>query len=181
MAGEKSTLLSPAVETHAKYLRSVDDRMIDIESRAGRGPFSAQEMGNLMDIIANTVDNYTQAGIVPVFDGPLAKAQRIQQAVEPVISGLQTMAPVFSLFPETKNKIRGSELIDKLAEATNFPMDIINTDEEYAQIVQGINQQVANQQQFQNSLEAAKASKNLQGPVDENSVLSGLAGAMGGQ
>ena len=104
MAGEKSTLLSPAVESHSKYLTDVDNRMVEIEMRAKRGPFDDDTMANVMDAVMSHAPNGPiRPGLKPKFNGPLARAQRIQQAVDPIMSGLQAMMPVFAEFPGSES------------------------------------------------------------------------------
>lgn len=184
MAGEKATLLSPAIETHSTYLESVDARMMDIESRAGRGPFAPDVTANIADIILSASRSALKkngkgfsVSLIPEFIGPLARAQSIQQAVDPIVSGLQTMAPVMSMFPGTERIIKPFKLIEKLAEATNFPLDVLQTEEDFNAIIEGINQQQEQAQQMQNAIALAKASKDVSGPVDDKSILAGIGKA----
>ena len=174
MAGEKATMLSPAVETHSSYLRTVDARMVDIEARAGRGPFAPDEMADIVDIIAGIIgeDDATTVNIQPVFVGPLAQAQQTSQALEPIQTGLEASRAVIEIWPEARHKFKPGILIEEITEAIDFPQDAMVSEDEFDEIVQAERQAVAQQQQQENAVEMAKASKSLQGPVDENSVLA---------
>jgi hypothetical protein len=178
MAGERSTLLSPAVESHSKYLADVDDRMLEIEMRAKRGPFDFDTMANVMDAIAaNAPSTQLRPGITAKFIGPLARAQRVQQAVEPVMSGLSAMAPLFEQFPNSKAIVREYELVDHLAEATDFPMDAVNTKEEYMEIVAASQAKAQSDEQFLKAIEMAKVAPGMGKPVDPSSPAAQAANA----
>lgn len=180
MAGEKATLLSPAVETHSKYLKAIDDRCVDIESRAGRGPFAPDIMGNVMDIVfSNSKEPVRSIGLTPEFVGPLARAQRMQQALDTIQMGLSAAAPLFQLYPDLRVALKEYDVLDDVLKATGFPLKDLKTKEDYEAMLDAINQQRAQQAQTENAIEMAKASKSLQGPVDPSSILAGV-GRMAG-
>jgi len=182
MAGERSTLLSPAVESHSKYLAEVDERMLEVEMRAQRGPFDEDTMANVMDaVMSHAPKGPIRPGITAKFVGPLARAQRIQQAVEPIISGLQTLAPVFDLFPQSKAIIREYELADRLAEVTDFPMDAVATKEEYMEIVASMQAKAQSDEQFLKAIEMAKVAPGMGKPVDPSSMAAQGQGQGQGQ
>lgn len=160
MMGEKSTLLSPAIETQGQYLTDVDARMTEIEERKGRGPFHPNEIANLMDVIFSQSDKVIQT-LKPVaeFLGPLARAQRTQQALEPIQSGIQAAAPMFQLDPDLVHAIRGYDTVDDILTAAGFPQKDIVTKEEFNKIKESLNQQRAQAQQTANMIEMMKASK----------------------
>ncbi len=179
MAGEKATLLSPAIETHSKYLSDADARMVNIEVAAGRGPFDPRTMANITDIVLSNVPNpdvIRSVGIQPVFTGILAQAQKQSQALEPIQSGLAIAGPLIEVFPQLKLKFREGELLDEALRTVDFPEGTIIPNDEYLERVAAANEAAAKQQQFENSMEALKNSKNVQGPVDENSILAKAAG-----
>jgi hypothetical protein len=172
MAGERSTLLSPAVESHSKYLADVDARMLEVEMRSRRGPFDEDTMANVMDaVMSHAPRGPIRPGVTAKFVGPLARAQRIQQAVEPIISGLQTLAPVFDLFPQSKAIIREYELADRLAEVTDFPMDAVATKEEYMEIVATMQAKAQSDEQFLKAIEMAKVAPGMGKAVEPNSPM----------
>lgn len=173
MAGEKATMLSPAIEAHSEYLGTMDARMIDIEIRAGRGPFSPDEMGNLADIIESVLGELPDdIEVMPVFIGPLAQAQKISQAVQPIQATLDVVDQVMAIWPEVRHKYRPSIITDHINEAFDFPQDAVVPEEEYQEIVLQERQAAIQAEQADQAIEAVKASKSLQGPVDETSVLA---------
>jgi len=175
MAGEKATLLSPAIETHSKYLSVADARMVDIEVRAGRGPFAPDTMENITDIIrGNSDEQVTSISIQPTFIGPLAQAQKLTQALEPITTGIGVLrdSGLLEMNPDLVHGIRTKGTMDKMLEAVDFPASEIVPEEEFNETVAALNEQRAQQLQQENAIEMMKASKNLQGPVDDTSVMS---------
>ena len=181
MAGEKSTLLSPAIETHSAHLETSDARMVDIEVRAARpsGPFDPQTMANIADIVEGSLDVVTsRVSISPVFIGRLAQAQKVSEAVQPISSTMEAVRPLMEMNPHLTKMFRWWETADDLAEALDFPQKNIVPKEEWEAAVAAENKALADQQAQENSVEMMKASKNIQGPVDKNSVMANLAEAV---
>ena len=179
MMGEKSTLLSPAIETHSSYLETADARMIDIEVRAGRGPFDRRTMENITDIVVSTLgENATSVDVTPVFIGPLAQAQKVSQAIQPIISTMENVAPLMQIWPEAKLMYREYETFNDINDALDFPQKNIVPKDEYEEKLAAANKAAADQQQQENAIEMMKASKSLQGPVDDTSVMSQVAEAV---
>ncbi len=178
MEGEKATQLSPAIETHSRYLEVTDARMVDNEVQAGRGPFDSQTMGNIRDVIESVLGEVSKIGIRPVFIGPLAQAQKIAQAIKPIQSTMNVVGEFMrpEIAPQLRFKYRWYEMAEKVEEAFDFPQDVVVPKEEYEAMVQAEIDANARQLQQENTIEAVKASKNLQGPVDEDSVVAKLAG-----
>ncbi len=177
MAGEKSTLLSPAVETHSRYLETIDERMVDIEARAGRGPFAPDVMENITDIVVSNLPNASKVGVRPVFIGQLAQAQKASQALEPITTSLEAIAPLVELFPDLPQlMIREYDTANDIFEALDFPQKNINPQEEYEEGKKALQQARAQQAQAELAIEAAKASKDVSGEVHENSILAGVTG-----
>jgi hypothetical protein len=180
MIGEKATLLSPAIETHSKYLKTVDDRMIDIAERSGRPPFDPDTIANITDVVVSTLGrNARTIGVNPVFVGPLAQAQKVSQVMQPIQATMEAVAPIIEIWPELRHKYRSYELAGKIEDAQGFPQDVIKPKEEYEEDVAAEAAAIAQQQQLENSIEMAKASKDVSGPVDETSVMANVAGAIG--
>jgi len=177
LAGEKATLLSPAIETHSKYLNTTDDRMMDIEIQAGRGPFAPDIMANIADIVMSTLGKVvTSIGVKPVFIGQLAQAQKVSQALQPIQSTMDAVSPLLEIFPQIRHMYRQYETANDINEALDFPQKNIVPKEEWEELVRLENEATAQERQQLMAIEAMKASKNIQGPVDETSVLAAVAG-----
>jgi len=180
LAGEKATLLSPAIETHSSYLETIDNRMMDIEIQAGRGPFDKRTLENITDIIVSTLDRpVSKVSVKPVFIGQLAKAQKVSQTLQPIQTTLDALNPLIGMFPQLRHKYREYELADKIENALDFPQDVVVPKDEYDEKVRAEAEAIAQQQQFENNVEMAKASKSISGKVEPDSVLATVAGAQG--
>jgi len=177
MAGEKATLLSPAIETHSKYLEMCDERMVGIELRAGRGPFNPATMANITDIVLQKMpegEEVSEIGIVPVFIGALAQAQKVSQALKPIQATMEALVPLFEIYPDLRMAIRPWDTMNDIAEAYDFPQDNIVPKEDYEEAVALESQKRAQNEQFAKALEMAKASKDISGKVEPDSVLGAM-------
>ena len=178
MAGEKATLLSPAIETHSTYLETTDARMMDVEIQAGRGPFAPDVMANITDVIMSTLEKQvSKVSVKPVFIGSLAQAQKRSQALEPIRSTMEAVSPLFEIFPQTTLMYRQYETVNDINEALDFPQKNIVPKDEWEEKVRLANEAKAQQEQQLMAIEMAKASKDVSGPVDESSVLAKIGGA----
>jgi hypothetical protein len=70
--------------------------------------------------------------------------------------------------------------IDAALTAVNFPMTARTEEKEYDELISADAQAAQQDRQAQMAIEMAKASKNIQGPVDPNSVLAGMGKTMQG-
>ena len=175
MAGEKATLLSPAIETHSRYLGDADARMIDIEVRAGRGPFNPETMDNIRDVVfSNLTSPVISTGIQPVFIGPLAQAQKQGQALEPIQAGIEAITPLSIMFPDMPSlMIREYKAADHLLQATDFPQDSVNTEDEYNERKAALAESRAQEKAAAQAIEMAKAAPSVSGEVSPDSILAG--------
>jgi hypothetical protein len=181
MAAENSVLLSPALESQGRALKFIDDRMMNIEMIAGRGPFNRQNMEYITDVITSTIGKTSKVSIQPEFISQLGRSQRIQQALEPIMTGVDI---AFEMSQKTDQDlamlaIRAYGALNAALEAIGFPMKYLATEEEFWAAKEALNKQRQEAQQQQQALEMMKASKNLQGPVDPSSILAGAGQAMG--
>lgn len=181
MAGEKATLLSPAIETHSTYLEVIDERMMDIEIQAGRGPFAPDVMANITDVIMNTLEKpVSKISVKPVFIGSLAQSQKTSQALQPIQASIEAVTPLAALFPDMPAlMIREYDTANDIFEALDFPQKNIVPKEEYEEAKASLAQKRAEDAELAKALEIAKASKDVSGPVDETSVLANVAGGGG--
>lgn len=178
MTAEIAIQLITGISTYTGgFLRSVDDRVIDIESRAGRGPFAPDVMANITDIVvSNSKTRVDKISIVPIFVGLLARAQKVKQELDPILDGIGAAQPLFALDPDLVNAVRLHPTLDDIFTATNFPMKNFMPKEEYDVLKQTLMDARQQEKQQLMGLEMAKAAKGLSGPVDETSVLATAAG-----
>ncbi|MFA6281591.1 MAG: portal protein [Candidatus Omnitrophota bacterium] len=178
MAGEKSTLLSPAIESHSKCMSDMDSRCIDIEYRAGRGAFAPDIMENIKDVIMSNLKRPVKSiGIMPQFMGLLNRAQRSQQSLDPILSTFEAAAPLFQLDPNLRFAIKGYETLESIVKATGFEMKNLKSKEDYEGAVNQMNEQIQADAKTQEMIEMAKAAKGISGKVEPDSVLGSMVGA----
>jgi len=176
MVGEKATLLSPAIETHSRYLETIDARMMDVEVRAGRGPFDPWVMANITDVIASALGRLVRrVGVRPVFIGQLAQAQKASQTLQPIQATIEAVAPLMQINPQLSLMYRWYETANDMNEALDFPQKNIVPKDEWDEACRADNEAKAKQLQLENAIEMAKASKSLTAPIDEKSILAGIA------
>ena len=180
MAAENSVLLSPAIESQGRYLKIVDDRTMGIEIEAGRGPFAPDVMGNIIDIVmSNSKVPVNSIDVVPEFISQLGRAQKISQALDPIMTGIDIAADIAGkVDPDLVMAIRGYGALDDAYSAIGFPKKNFMTEEEYNAAKEFVQKQRAEQVQQAQAIELMKASKNLQTPVDKDSILAGIGKAM---
>lgn len=162
MVAEKSTQLSPAIESYSKYLKSSDARHVDVASRRGEYPFDPQTMQEISyHVISNSRRPINSIGITPVFVNALVQAQKRAQQMEPILSGVQAIreSGLVELHPSTRHIIKPYETADEILQAAGFPQSCVNPEEEFNQIAAAEQQAALQQQQFDNAIELAKASK----------------------
>jgi hypothetical protein len=153
MAGEKAALLSPAIETHSKYLETTDAFMMDVEIRAGRGPFNPQRLENIADIVSGVLGPLSKVGVRPVFIGQLAQSQKVTQALEPIQSTMGAVAPLFDIWPDLRIMFREYDTANDIAEAFDFPQKNLLPKEEYEKRLAAINEKRAQDEQLAKALE----------------------------
>ena len=178
MAAEIAVQLVTGVSTFTSGpLTSIDNVAISIEARAGRGPFNPERMAEIQDIVlSNSVTQISSIDTAPIFIGPLARAQKIKQELDPILDGLGALAPLFVEFPDLKFAIREYGTAEDILKAVNFPLKNLRPEDEYDEIVAQLNEARARVEQQTQALEMAKVAPNISGPVDESSILAGAAG-----
>ena len=179
IAAELAQQVSPEISGYTAFLGDSDARIIDIEMRAGRGPFNPDRMAEVRALIAaNATDRVVI--LVPVFIGSLAKAQQIKQSLDPILEGMGVIGEMSAIpgWDQLPLSIDEHGVAEDALRVIGFPMKRFKSKEEYNEIVARIQAAQAQQQQAMMAIEAAKASKGVSGPVDESSVLANVAGAV---
>ncbi len=183
MSSEKSILLSPAIESQGRYLADVDERVMDINRRAGRGPFSAQDMANVTDaVMENAKELYTGVDVVPKFMGSLAREQQMNQKLEPLKAGMDIATYIGERMQATKLAglaLRGYEALEEGWKASGASMKILKPEKDYQKSEDELAQAEAQQAATQTQIELMKASRGMNQPVDPSSPMAAMG--VGGQ
>ena len=180
-SAELAAQVNPAITTFTDFLDAVDTRFMDIEIRAGRGPFAAAVFERVKDIAREALgDSGESLTIIPIFTGVLARAQIIQQELAPIVEGLATLVPVWAEFPDMKLGIEQYNLQETIAKLVGWPVKkLLKDEDEFNKIIEAVTAARQAQQQQQQAIEMAKASKDMSGPVDPNSILAGAGELVG--
>jgi hypothetical protein len=181
MAGERITQLLPTIESHEGYLAQVDERVRDIERQAGRGPFNRMDLENVYDILNYYMGNDAGNAVIrPEFIGTLRQTQQIQQKLKPLQYGIGALSEFAQAMGDpnlVRFMIKSYEVGDEALQGVNFPQKLVREKADYDRLVESFNQSQQQNEQFAKMVELMKASKNLQGSVEPNSVMGMLAGA----
>jgi hypothetical protein len=180
--GEKITMLAPMIESNDNYLRQVDDRVMSIEIRAGRGPFDPATMERMEDIIRfySRREGLAFSGeVVPEFVGELRRTQQMKQRLTPIRLGLEGAAMIGEVLnPDLPRlAIRGYSVLKDYLQAVNFPMINLREEDEYDEGQAMLDESRAKQLEVENTIEAMKASKGLNQAIEPNSPAALMAGA----
>jgi len=176
MAGERVTMLLPAIESHESYLYQVDERIRAIEMQAGRGPFSRDNLENIADVINYYRGESSEPLLIePEFVGTLRQAQQRQQKLQPIQYGVGALAEIANAMQDpnyVKFMLKSYETGDAALTAVNFPQDLIVEKTEFDKAATDYAQVQAQREQFAQFVELMKANKGqpqrpeLQGQVN---------------
>ena len=162
---EKITLISPMLESNDNYLEQADERVLDIEMRAGRGPFSPDNMELIRDIVrfyAKERNIEANADVTPEFVGRLRRAQQMQQKLDPLYMTLDYVNKVTEVLDaDAAIAVRSYDTLDEGFLAIGSPMKLLKPREQFEAEKAQLMEARANQQQIDNQIEAMKAAKGL--------------------
>ncbi len=168
LQGEKAILMGPKVGTfNEDYSDWSIDRMFHAE----------MEFGNLPPMPA-VLEDYQGGEIDIDYVGPLAQAQKKLFASQGISEGLESMKPVFEMFPSAIAKIKPEILIDEIAAATNFTQKAVVENEEYYAAMAQEQQMQQAMAQAEMAEKAASAVPKLQGKTQAGSPMETLAEAI---
>jgi hypothetical protein len=181
MSGENSVLLGPALESQDRDLTDTDARFMQIEIEAGRGPFAPDIMANIQDVIEQNIKNHALASvsILPEFISQLSRAQKIQQALDPIREAMEAGQYVSSIVdPDLMHlMVRGYETLDEVFQAVGFSPKNYNTKKDYQEAADHLAQMRQQAAQQAQQMEMMQNAKNVTGPIDKSSILAGMNGA----
>ncbi len=174
MQGENASQLVPAVETFENgLLRTNDERLMDIEERAGRLPPIPNEI--LEYAAANKLKSVS---IDPQFTWPLSISQRMHLGLQRIHQALAAAEPIFEVWPETKLKVRASILVEQVLEDMNFPQDALVGEDEYQERIAEMAALEAEDRQLDQAERIAKSIPSVSKDVEPDSPLAQLTGSV---
>jgi len=172
MEAERVGQVAPAVETYeGQVLKNNHDAFMDIE----RSLEPAYPWGRLPEP-PPVVQAHSNGRTKVEFMGQLSMAQVRDREILNFYRNLGTAEAVFTASPETINKIRWPQALERVLEAGNFPQSELVPQDEYEQIIEAMRQRAMQQELAEQAPKMAQAAKNLQGKTEEGSPLKAMAG-----
>ena len=175
--GEKVALMAAGLGTLNTVLDQINDKVFDIEMKAGRLPPPPQ-------IILDKMMTEERAGTIELdYIGPLAQSQKRMFKTEGIRYGLEALEPLVNLQVIAKvpvtvlDRLDEDETVEELMEAHGMPQKLMRSDEEVEEIRQARLEAQQAREAAQMAIEGAKAAPGVSKEVEEGSVLSEIAGA----
>jgi len=157
---EKSVLLGPQVDRlEQEGLIKVFDVVSDIADKAGRLPEPPQI---LIDAVEEAkAMGRRDANINIRFIGPLAQAQRRLFQMQPIKNGLNELAQAAVVFPKVLDRVDPDRLAERILDSTDFPQDVMRTDDELTEFREQQEAELQQQQMMQQAQGMAEAYPKL--------------------
>jgi len=168
MLGEKATLMSSMTESFEEsYLQGAVEAQWNYETQAGRMP-------DPPDILLDP--QYGDGTIDTEYVGPLSQLQKSVLKSKGIIDGIELIARIGDIWPQSLVKVNEMELIEEAGVAQGMQQSLFKSDEELDAIMQA----QAQKEQMQEALAAAgqmgQANQGLSKGIEPDSPLA-LMGA----
>ena len=170
---EKAVLLGPQVDRLIQEgLTKVFDVVSDIADKAGRLPeppqilFDAAQVGAIQ-------------GIDIRFTGPLAQAQKMLFNMRPIKNALNELAQASVIFPRVLQRVNEDKLAEAILDSTDFPQNLMRTDDEMEELRQQEAEQLAQQQAQEQMAQMAESYPKVTGAPEEGSPAEAIGAMVG--
>jgi hypothetical protein len=173
MMGEKAAILGAELAPLNTVMDSVLELVYSI--LAERDPANDGSITPRPDILYDLAmpgDSFS-----PMYQGPLAQAQRRMFKTQGIQAGLQVIAPIIEAFPGSADVVNADETVRTVMESFNFPQKTINDQDSVDAIREARTQAMAAENQKQDMLDAVGGVETLT-RADANTD-GALAGAVG--
>ena len=167
LQSEQMTMLAPYMtQISREMLNPAIDRVFGILLRAGAFPPPPEQMAGV-DIDISYI-------------GELAKRQKAADLV-PIEQVLTATKAIAEFAPEVMDRLNGDKIFDKVCDANDFDMSLLNDDETVAQRREARAQEAAKAQQLEMLKQGAATVKDLSGAeMTENNALGAADKILGG-
>ncbi len=177
---EKSVLLGPQVDRlEQEGLSKVFNIVSDIAEKSGR--FDDLDPPQiLIDAIEGAKERGQKPASIDIrFIGPLAQAQRRLFQMAPIKNGLNEIAQASSVFPKVLDRIDPDKLAERILDSTDFPQDIMRTDDELKKLRDQQEAELAQAQAMQQAQGIAEGFPKLNAKVEEGSPAEAIGQQIG--
>lgn len=172
---EKAVLLGPQVDRLEKEgLAKVFDIVSDIAEKAGK--FKDLDPP---DVLIEAVESGRTPKIDIRFTGPLAQAQRRIFQMQPIKNGINELAQVSVVFPKVLDRIDPDKLAERILDSTDFPQDVMHTDDEMKELREQQERELAEAKQQQALMGAADAYGKVTKKPEEDSPAEMIGAELG--
>ncbi len=177
-AAEKSVLLGPQQDRlYSEGLVPANENVHEIADKAGRLPEPPQ-------ILIDAAEEAEKRGLPPIrlslqLIGPLAQARKRSTEMQPIKNGLNEIAQASTIFPKVLDKIDPDKLAERILDSTDFPQDIMRTDDELKKLREQQEAELAQQQALQTAQGIAEAYPKLTGKPEEGSPAEAIGQQIG--
>ena len=158
-------------------MSKVFDIVSDIADQSGRLPEPPQILIDAIEEAKATGQRPTEIGIR--FIGPLAQAQRRLFQMQPIKNGLNELAQASTVFPKVLDRVNPDKLAERILDSTDFPQDIMRTDQELKELREQQEAELQQAQMQQQLQGMADAVPKLQRKTEEGSPLEKIGAQLG--
>ncbi len=165
MQGEQAAVLGTRIGRYqTEGLNNIQDRVWNIETRAGRMPQPPQVLQDMGG-----------ARVEVVYLGPLAQAQKRLFKIQGIRAGVELANAIGTAFPYAMDRIDGDQMMIEGMESVGFPNSAMRSDDQVKKIRDERQQQEEIDRAIEQAEIASKATKNLSKPIEEDSPMKLLS------
>ena len=177
-AAEKAVLLGPQQDRlYSEGLIPANENVHTIADLAGRLPEPPQI---LIDATEEAkANNLPQIRLNLQLIGPLAQARKRQAEMQPIKNGLNELAQASAIFPKVLDRIDPDRLAERILDSTDFPQDVMRTDDELRELREQQERELAEAKAQQQLQGMAEAVPKLNQKTEEGSPLEAIGAELG--
>ena len=158
---EKAAMLGPYIAImNTECFNVIIDRVFQIEYDAGRLP-----------VVPEILAEFGGERIDPEYMGPLAKAQKELFEVAGITRAMEVAGPLMEVWPETMDKIKKDETVERLLLARGFPASLLRSDTDIKTIRVKRQKEMARAKALQEAELEADMAQKMKGAPEKGSPL----------
>lgn len=167
---ERTAQLAPQVETYENQVLGDNHTAIIEMERMAEPAYPWGRLPKPPDILLE----YGQNELDVEFIGQLSMSQTRDRKINTFFKNIGIAEMIFGFKPETVEKIKWSQTLERLMEAGNFPQADLVPEEEYQKMIEAVRQRAEQAQLAENAPKLTQAMNNLQQPTQAGSPLAGI-------
>lgn len=154
-----------------RTLWSIDERVFEILYHAGvlPPPPDFVQRGTQEEGI-----DWFRRGFLPIFQGPLSQAQRVNATLQRLNIGLAACSPLFVLDDTAALKLKVPDMVERIMEEVGVWEDTLRSADEYEEVIQQMLERQERQAQVALGKTQADTVKALSGKTDPSSAMAAM-------